>query len=269
MVDSAVAKWLESKFRDIQDVKFATTGLESSSAIFRNYDADVLVETWMGSRLYVYILDKELKSRDIKNTLKNNTSSNIGTLYIVNQALLPENGKTKQIKDWLDDLRILNGGAIYAYGIVDDALEIIQVNFTETNRRDIYECWYAKDFPCDVASVRRRQFNGNMKGTWYIGDIASPQFKRRINNERAQQRFHYRTKQTQEVQISPLDKLRTAYLLLEIEVGAGEKAVKEAFRKLAMKYHPDVSEHPKNEAENRFKEIKDAYDEIKSHRKWK
>jgi len=268
MVDNAVAKWIEVKFRQIQDVKFATSEIESS-AIFRNHDADVVVETWMGSRLYVYLVEKELKSRDIKNTLKHNTGTSVGTLYILNQALLPQNGQTVQLKDWQDDLRVLHSGAIYGYGVIEDALKIIQVNFTETNRRDIYKCWYAKEFPFDVVSVRRRQFNGTIKGTWYVGDIASPQFKRRINNERAQQRFHYRTRQTHEINISPVDRLRTAYLLLEIEVGAGEKAVKDAFRKLAMKYHPDVSDQPKQEAESRFKEIKEAYDEIKSHRKWK
>ena len=265
---NAVAKWLESKFRDVQDVKSATTHKESS-AIFQNHDADIVIETWMNSRLYVYILDKEIKSRTIKGTLKQNTGASVGTLYIVNLALLPPDGVTTPLQDWQDDLRVMSNGAIYGYGIVDDELALVQVNLGETSHRSEFECWHTTDFPLDVVAVRRREFTTNFKGTWYIADIASPQFKRRINQERATQRFHYRTKQTHKVDIAPQDQLSAAYLALQIEVSAGQEAVKEAFRRMAREYHPDVTEHDKTEAEQRFKEIKQAYDTIKENRRWK
>ena len=98
-MENAVAKWLQSKFRNVQDVKSATTQKEST-AIFRNHDADLVIETWMNSRLYVYILDREIKSRAIKGTLKQNTGASIGTLYIVNLALLPPDGITTKLQDW-------------------------------------------------------------------------------------------------------------------------------------------------------------------------
>lgn len=267
-MENAVAKWLESKFRDVQDVKSASTQQESS-VIFRNHDADLVVETWMNSRLYVYILNEEIKSRTIKSTLKQNTGASIGTLFIVNLALLPPDGVTTRLPDWQDDLRVLNNGAIYGYGIVDDELAIVQVNFGETSHRSEFECWHTTDFPLDAVSVRRRDYSSHIKGTWYVADIASPQFKRRINQERASQRFHYRTKQTKKVNIAPADQLNAAYLALQIEVSAGQDAVKEAFRRMAREYHPDVTEHDKVEAEKRFKEIKQAYDTIKENRRWK
>lgn len=267
-MENAVAKWLESKFRNIQDVKSANTQKEST-AIFRNHDADLVIETWMNTRLHVYILDKEIKSRAIKGTLKQNTGASIGSLFIVNLALLPPDGVTTQLQDWQDDLRVMSNGAIYGYGIVDDELSIVQVNFGETSHRGEFECWHSTDFPLDVVSVRRREFNTNFKGTWYVADIASPQFKRRINQERASQRFHYRTKQTKQVDMTAPDQLSAAYLALQIEVSAGQDVVKEAFRKLAREYHPDVTEYDKVEAEKRFKEIKQAYDTIKENRRWK
>ena len=267
-MENIVAQWLASEFNNIQHVKVATTKKEKTS-IFQNHDADFIVETWMNTRLYVYIIDKEMKSRTIKNTLKQNTSVSIGTLFVINQMLLPADGETAKLKDWQDDLRVLNGGAIYAYGLVDEELNITQVNFTETMHRNVFNCWHTTDFPLDTVSVRRRDFNSNIKGTWYIGDIASPQFKRRINKERASQRFHYRTKRTQPVDDTPPDQLQAAYLALQIEVSAGQDVVKEAFRKMAREYHPDVTEHDKQEAEQRFKEIKSAYDRIKSNRRWK
>jgi hypothetical protein len=267
-VNHVVANWLASEFHKVQDVKSATIQTENAH-IFQNHDADFVVETWMNSRLYVYICDKEIKSRTIKNTLQQNTSASVGTLFILNSVLVPEDGETIELKDWQDDLRVMNGGAIYAYRLVDDELNIIQVNFSETMHRHVYDCWHTTDFPLEAVSVRRREFNTHIKGSWYIADIASPQFKRRINQERASQRFHYRTKNTHPIDITPADQINAAYLTLQIEVSAGQDAVKEAFRKMAREYHPDVTEHDKEEAEQRFKEIKLAYDQIKSDRHWK
>lgn len=267
-MENAVARWLEQKFRHVQDVKVATTYM-AVNITHRTHRPDVIIETWMNSRLYVYVIDSEIKSRTIKGILKQNTSASIGTQFIINNSLLPADSAKIKIQDWQDDLRVLNAGAIYSYGIVEDELSIIQVNFTEAEHRNEYRVWHTTDFPFDAVSVRRREYTTNIKGTWYIGDIASPQFKRRINEERARQRFHYRTKQTHKVDMTPPDQLNAAYLALQIEVGAGQDEVKEAFRKLAREYHPDVSDFDKSEAEQRFKEVKDAYDKIKSHRQWK
>ena len=48
------------------------------------------------------------------------------------------------------------------------------------------------------------------------------------------------------------------YAALGLEKGASEADIKKAFRKLAIKYHPDKNQGDK-EAENKFKEINEAY----------
>lgn len=57
------------------------------------------------------------------------------------------------------------------------------------------------------------------------------------------------------------------YRILEIERGASQEKIKQAFRKLAGKYHPDKVEYLGDEfkvlAEKRFKEIQRAYEELK------
>ncbi|HEC21740.1 MAG TPA: J domain-containing protein [Chloroflexi bacterium] len=48
------------------------------------------------------------------------------------------------------------------------------------------------------------------------------------------------------------------YKILGVSENADQKQIKKAFRKLARKYHPDVSSSP--EAEEKFKEINEAYE---------
>ena len=56
------------------------------------------------------------------------------------------------------------------------------------------------------------------------------------------------------------------YELLGVSKSADEKELKSAFRKLAMKFHPD--KNPDNaEAEQKFKEINEAYEMLKDPQK--
>lgn len=55
------------------------------------------------------------------------------------------------------------------------------------------------------------------------------------------------------------------YKILGVDTTADDKIIKTAYRKLARKYHPDVSDH--HDAENRFKEITEAYNVLKNAEK--
>jgi DnaJ-class molecular chaperone len=50
------------------------------------------------------------------------------------------------------------------------------------------------------------------------------------------------------------------YTLLDISKNADENDIKKAYRKLAMKWHPDKNPNNKEEAEKKFKEISEAYE---------
>lgn len=62
----------------------------------------------------------------------------------------------------------------------------------------------------------------------------------------------------------------SACTILEIEPGASDEEVKKAYRRMAMKYHPDrvnhLGEDFKKAADEKFKKVKEAYEMIKKQR---
>ncbi len=62
----------------------------------------------------------------------------------------------------------------------------------------------------------------------------------------------------------------SSYKILEIEPAATDDEVKKAFRRMAMKYHPDKVSHLGEEfrktADEKFKKVNEAYDKIKKER---
>src|SRR5579872_3744879 len=58
---------------------------------------------------------------------------------------------------------------------------------------------------------------------------------------------------------------RDYYKILGVERSAAAEQIKTAYRRLARKFHPDVSKEPR--AEERFKEVQEAYEVLKDPEK--
>lgn len=58
------------------------------------------------------------------------------------------------------------------------------------------------------------------------------------------------------------------YNLLEIDNNASNEDIKKAYRKMAIKYHPDKNPDNKEEAEQKFKEVSKAYEVLTNKEKY-
>ena len=57
------------------------------------------------------------------------------------------------------------------------------------------------------------------------------------------------------------------YDILNINKNATQEEIKNSYKKLAMKYHPDKNIENKKEAENKFKEVSEAYEVLSDKEK--
>jgi hypothetical protein len=237
--------------------------------VFQNHLADVVVQTWMGTRIYVYVVDSPPRTRDLRHILRDNTRASVGTLFLLDAKILPSDGSVIKLDDWLIGLQHIYDGGVYAYHIEGKTASLVRVSFSTTGNVDEYYCWYTADFQIESVTTRRREVTQELKGVWQIADIASPSFKRRINYERLNQRHHYRTRDVHEAQHPVDNKKFMAYCkFLDVSPSADEDQVKQAYRKMALQVHPDVSALPQFEADKRFKMLQEAYDYIRQHQGW-
>lgn len=271
VMPSNAVQWLQQRFSQASDVK--SSSIEPDNIlIFQAHQANFIVQTWMGGRIYVYYLVEPPRVRDLRAVMRENSRDGIGTLFVLDGRLLPPDGETSRIEDWQECLQWLTDGSVYAViadeDTPDDPISLIQANFTASPTPQQYFCWYTRDFMIENVSVRRREISSGIRGEWHLADIASPKFKRRVNYERLNQRHHYRTRTTEEVRLTPVDELRACYEVLNVRADATEREVKAAYRQVAMKVHPDVSALPAPEAERRFKQLQEAYERIKEYHGW-
>lgn len=266
-----IIRWLRQSFICVQDVQLATNRPEPSVVVRENH-ADLIVQTWMGAKLYVHLIRDVVKLRDLRVILRDNSRGNVGTLFIVHNELLPQSGTTTRLDDWVDSLQLLYDGFIYSYKLIDNQLTLAQLHFLPAQLAERFDVWHNNHFEIQTVTVRRREVTNALKGSWYVADIATPQYKRQINYDRVNRRYHYRTKytgQTNGKKRPPVEKLQQYYDLLGVTYEASQIEVKTAYRRLAMQFHPDVSESSPDEAEQRIKEINIAYEFIKDYHNWK
>jgi hypothetical protein len=236
--------------------------------VFVAHQADLLLHTWMVAQIHVHVVAQPMKLRDLKALVRANTRQGAGTLFLVERALLPAHEVVPGLPDWIEALCAMNGDFVYVCGQDGDSIALGQVHFTPALEERTYHRWQPQDFQPETANVRKRDIAA-LGGTCFVADITSQRYHRTIARERAAERFRHASRNTRPVQARPpVDVLQERYRLLGLQPGASQREAKSAYLRLARLYHPDVSDLPPDAAQERFKEIREAWDFIRSYTIW-
>jgi hypothetical protein len=271
-VTSPLTLWLAQQINRIDSVQRCTSGPE----------ADIIVHSWRGIIIYVHIVDSPLKTRQIRKMAQDATRNGIGTLFVVNAALLPPDGARTGPDEWLMAIHALMDEKVYAYRIDARGPHIFQVHFKATTKSDERDVWYGEDIPLRQLPFYRIWVKMNaMKGDylianfdgvpfWHNKDYRSARADAFDKAQRASRggeyaRFAFSTGGVNgpELTREPDSPLARSYAALGLKYNATCEEVKAAFRRLALEVHPDTSKLPKAEAETRFRAITEAYNTIR------
>lgn len=186
-------------------------------------------------------------------------------LTYVKQFLLKNYGEEKA-KDLLVVLRDLVKTEIY----VDQVSEQIKVNTSYTTRYHMFDFLFGiagADYQFDMSEervLRNIATRLGINARDYIS-IRTRHVSSYSGSYHSGQRSSYSGASS-----STSSAGRDPYKVLGIESSASDEEVKKAYRRLAMKYHPDklegMGEEIKRNAEKQFREINEAYETIKRAR---
>lgn len=267
-------------------------GVESVRACSINPQGYLVVSTWSGTQIHVHLLDSPVKTRNLKRILQDGTRIGIGTLFLVDAALVPADGASVEPDEGLLALHALFRDKVYTYRRTADGPRIGQLHFKPFGRGKEQEVWYGPDIairnlPSYRVWVKSPQ---SIKGDYLIANFGTDAFWKQADYTAGRDAYRQQqaraSGQTQfyewsnpgwsetqggyrtPVQKPPESELDRCYSQLGLERGASGDEVKAAFRKLARETHPDVSHLPKDEAETRFKRLYAAYRYIKTAQGW-
>lgn len=249
----------------------------------------LIIHTWTGVMINVYLLSSPVKTRSIKNILQEATGVGIGSLFIVAADLLPQPDTRFEPEEWLMALHALTHERIYVYAVNEQGPYLKQVHFEQIGSSAAHVAKYGPTVTFEQVRYLKVSVKPKfIKGDWQIADFGYHAFWRNPYEQR-HHRTEYRRPDPKEYKwqswsqtswdqekfqdipkpnIPIRSKLDQAYALLEVAADATRDEVKIAYRKLALKVHPDTSDLPHEEAQLKFREITEAYEFIKEQRGW-
>ncbi|MFZ4814599.1 MAG: J domain-containing protein [Phototrophicaceae bacterium] len=251
-------------------------------------EADLMIQTWVGMRVYLYLLVGKPSVRHLKRIIQQNSANYSATLFIAAHEFMPTD-KTRLVpEEWMHALHELNSERIYTYQPKQEA--VYQVHFDYLPDGIQREAWHGGQISFEQMRVNNVSAKFKpIRGQWMMADFGANPYWRTSDQRAERLRGRWQRENTTQayytwgqydmgggpggadhatMQGAMVTELERASRVLGVAPDATQEEVKAAFRKLAREYHPDTSSLEKTEAEARFRELNAAYETVKEKRRW-
>lgn len=206
----------------------------------------VLFETPTDQRVSIHMIESGIPLYEIRKTVAANTEQGIHTLFLLwCSMMVPDDGRIYKMSDWMQAFIALNGDRVYAYDTFDSEVYLFSVYFHQQGSSNQYVVEYG-------TTVRAGRLNltdtatalPDFAGLWKVAMFKNTPYNAHDVMTGA----------------VPLSGLEAAYALLGIEAGDDRETIKQAYRLLARRYHPDQSADP--DAHHYMQRLNDAYQRV-------
>lgn len=270
--------WLCQQVKQLPSVRTAH--------IAKDTEADLIIRTWVGMSVKVYLLNGVPNLRALRRVLHENTNHyHQATLFIAHHALMPPDKKRLRPDDWMHALHELNSERVYTY--MPDRTGIQQTHFDYLPDGIERETWHGGLVSFEKLRVLTVTAKTRpVRGQWMTADFGPNPYWRKSDQRAERMRARWRQgpqhftwghydmggipggATNDDLRRAHMSELERCFDTLGLSLGASQEEVKAAFRKLARQYHPDVSNLEAREAHARFQEINIAYETIKAKKSW-
>jgi hypothetical protein len=200
----------------------------------------VLLELQSGQMLSIHLIESGIPLYEIRKIVLNNDAQGIYTLFMLwAMMMIPNDGKRYRMDDWMQGFEALNGGCVYGYDIIDQEVYLFPVYFRGTDAIRLTEYGVTLRVPqlrCHTVTIDLP----GLEGTWRVADFNSTEIPRALPRA--------------------LPELEADYALLGVMPGDDRDTIKQAYRILARRYHPDANPDP--EAHEQMQRLNEAYAKV-------
>jgi hypothetical protein len=214
----------------------------------------ILFTTPQGQKISIHLIESGIERYEIRKTLAANAEKGIYTLFMLWATMMvPNQNRLFEMTDWMEAFDALNGGCVYAYDIFYGEVYLFPVYFRDMGDHSIFMTEYG--LTLDIARLTTRTVETHIPGfedTWMVADFLGTAETAENYRENVQP-----PPPVVEIEITEIDIL---YSTLGVKPSDDRETIKQAYRTLARRYHPDTN--PDEDANEQMRKLNEAYDRL-------
>lgn len=259
--------WLCQQLRPLVDVRFCAP---PPVIVERGRAAGpaLRIGLWTGVYIHVHCLDEAPGTRQLRRILQRDEEASSASLFMLAPALAPPPDQRFAAPDWLLALHELGNQRVYVCSARGQAPGVQPVHLEALEGGQRHVARYGpqllpRRLHAGRVNIRRR----SVRGFWNLAHFGAEAFWQRATQDRFAAPGPDFERQAPGMSQAENEMAR-CYALLGVAPDAGQQQVREAFRRQALNLHPDVSALPTALAEERFRRVAEAWEQIRSARGW-